>query len=194
MKQDVALTAELRSSSKVRVWRAATEIHNSGDQRLLPILLKQLRHGAKALQREAAAYALGGSGGYRAVAALERTVTNGREGPKVRGQAAEVLAYVFANRSIPILKRGLGDPSKDVRFWCAFSLGVAGTLDRKKAAAALPSLRKLASSDKRCVRGFWSVADEAKWAVLRLEGKEREATNLEEFLHQTSNRLSSPRT
>jgi HEAT repeat protein len=179
---EVDLNSELLSNSRLRVWEAAVLVNTSGDRRFLPTLLKQLTRGPRPFHRRAAAYALGGVRGKRAVLALERVLLNSKENPKVRAEAAEALAYLFGNRSIPTLRRCLADPSRDVRFWCAFTLGVAGTLDKRKAAAAIPALEKLAASDRRVVRGFWSVAGEARWAALRITGDEKEANKLERRL------------
>lgn len=190
---EVNLKAELLSNSRLRVWDAAVHVNNSGDKRLVPTLLKQLIHGLRPFHRRAAAYALGGVRGKRAVPALERVLLASKENPKVRAEAAEALSSLFANRSIPVLRRCLADTSRDVRFWCAFSLGVAGTLDRRKAAAAIPALERLAESDKRLVRGFWSVADEARWAILLIKGDQKEANKLERRLRldQAIRRASS---
>ena len=88
-------------------------------------------------------------------------------GPRVRGQAAESLESNHREGSHKILLQNLQDPSKEVRFWCAYSLGELGDPD------ALTALRKLAKLDHRVVRGWWSVNREANWAIRRISEKLR---------------------
>jgi HEAT repeat protein len=57
----------------------------------------------------------------------------------------------------------INDSSKDVRFWCAFSLG---EMAEKR---ALPSLKRLAATDRRMVKGFHSVAKEAADAIENIQ-------------------------
>jgi HEAT repeat protein len=101
------------------------------------------------------------------VAALEKTVQNRQEHPKVRGQAAESLATTHRASSHRVLLQNLQDPSKEVRFWCAFSLAEMGDAD------ALVGLRKLAKEDQRIVKGFWSVSREANWAIRKIREEVR---------------------
>jgi HEAT repeat protein len=178
---EVNLLQDLSSTFMVRSWDAATEIGRHGDRKLLVPLIRQLKNGTKPFHRAASAYALGCIGHKHkpSISALEHTLADKNANPNVRGQAAEALAYLFANRAIPILIKCLTDPSKVVRFWSAFALGVAGTLDRRKAIRSLPALRELAKTDRRVVRGFWAVADEAEWAIAKLEQRHRDVANIE---------------
>ena len=150
---------------------------------LVNALVKILKKGRRPLNRAAAAYAIGFLGNRRAIPALEKALANKAESRSVRSNAAEALAYLSSNGSIPLLTRQLGDPSKDVRFWCAFALGVAGTLDRRRAAVAVPSLRRLLR-DHRVVKGFWPVAREAEHAIARIEGRERDAEKIDAEIHR----------
>ena len=84
--------------------------------------------------------------GKAAFLALARSVGNKREHPKVRGRAAESLAY--NHRAKNILQANLNDPSKEVRFRCAYSPAQMAEED------ALVPLRKLAEKDHRTVKGF----------------------------------------
>jgi HEAT repeat protein len=115
------------------------------------------------MNRTAAAYALHLMHGKTAIPALEKAVGNKREHAKVRGQAAESLAHNHREKSHGVLLRNLKDPSKEVRFWCAYSLAQMGEGD------ALSRLRKLAANDHRIVKGFWSVSREAKWAIRTIQ-------------------------
>jgi HEAT repeat protein len=66
------------------------------------------------------------------------SVNNKQEHPRVRVHAAESLAHNHREKSHDVLLRNLIDPSKGVRFWCAFSLAEMSDGD------ALIQLRKLA--------------------------------------------------
>ena len=117
----------------------------------------------RVVNRTAAAYALYLMHGKSAIQALEKAVGDKREHPKVRGQAAESLAHNHREKSHGVLLRNLKDPSKEVRFWCAYSLAQMGDGD------ALIPLRTLAANDHRIVKGFWSVSREAKWALRTIQ-------------------------
>jgi HEAT repeats len=153
------LVERLNGRSSIDVYEAAKEIWERDDSHTLRSVIRTLRHGKRVLNRTAAAYALNLMHGRTAISALEKTVQNRQEHPRVRGQAAESLAHNHRDRSHRILLQNLHDPSKEVRFWCAFSLAEMGDPD------ALVGLRKLAKVDRRIVRGCWSVSREANWAI-----------------------------
>ena len=159
----------LKSRSSIEAYEGAKEILQQDDPAIEHRVIDVLLHGQRVLNRAAAAYALNLSHGKAAVLALEKSVRNKREHPKVRGQAAESLAHNHRAKSHHILRVNLNDPSKEVRFWCAFSLAQMADED------ALVPLKRLAEEDHRVVRGFWSVSKEAKWAIreIRKEMKER---------------------
>jgi HEAT repeat protein len=149
----------LNARSSADAYGGAKKIWEEDDRDAVPSVLKVLLHGQRALNRAAAAYALNLTHGKAAIPALERSLGNKREHPKVRAQAAESLAHNHRAKSHDILRTNLSDPSKDVRFWCAYSL--AQMADEE----ALVPLQELAESDHRVVKGFWSVSKEAKRAV-----------------------------
>ena len=172
---------QLRSRSKVKVWEAATAISRTGNKEQLVPLLRQLRHGIKPFHRAAAAYALRGVG-YEHTGVIDElihTLSDTDENPEVRGQAAETLADLSANAAIPALIKCLSDRSKSVCSWSAFALGVAGSLCRQSAKRSIPELRRLTETDHRVVRGFWTVAEEAEWAIARLEQREEDSARIE---------------
>jgi hypothetical protein len=59
----------------------------------------------------------------------------------------------------------LGDPGPEVRFWCAFA---AGALVLQESRLWLERLR----DDDAAVEGWWTVAQEAQWALRCLDGEE----------------------
>jgi hypothetical protein len=159
----------LNGRSSLEAYEGAKEIAEKDDPSIVPSIIKTLLHGRRVLNRAAAAYALNLTHGKPAIPALERTVANKREHPKVRGQAAESLAHNHRPESHRVLRENLDDASKDVRFWCAYSL--AQMADEE----ALIPLKRLAESDHRLVRGFWSVSREANASIrtIRKAMKER---------------------
>jgi hypothetical protein len=139
------------------------------DKQLDRPLIATLKRGRRAYNRAAAAFAMQMVSTPRTVRALESAVNNKSEHPRVRGEAAEALAHCHRTKSHDVLLAGLNDSSKDVRFWCAFSLG---QMAEKR---ALPSLKRLAATDRRMVKGFHSVAKEAP-TRLRTSKKATSAT------------------
>jgi HEAT repeats len=155
----------LNGRSRIEAYEGAKEIWQKDDPDIVRPVINILLHGRRVLNRAAAAYALNLTHGKAAIPALERSVGNKREHPKVRGQAAESLAHNHRAKSHHILRVNLNDPSKEVRFWCAYSLAQMADED------ALAPLKKLAEEDHRVVRGFWPVSKEAKWAVREIRKK-----------------------
>ena len=149
----------LNGRSRIEAYEGPKEILQKDDPNAVRPLIDTLLHGQRVLNRAAAAYALNLAHGKAAIPALEEAVGNKREHPSVRGQAAESLAHNHRAKSHEILRANLNDPSKEVRFWCAFSL--AQMADEE----ALVHLSKLAKEDHRVVKGFWSVSTEARWAI-----------------------------
>jgi hypothetical protein len=158
----------LDGKTTIDVYEAAKEIWQQDDASTIRSVINVLRHGERALNRAAAAYALNLTHGKAAIPALESAVRSKREHPKVRGQAAESLAHNHRAKSHDILRVNLNDPSKEVRFWCAFSLAQMADED------ALVPLKKLAEKDHRVVKGFWSVSKEANWAIREIRKEMRE--------------------
>jgi len=159
----------LSGRSSIEACEGAKEILQKGAPKIESSVVNVLLHGHGVLNRAAAAYALELSHSKAVILALEKAIANKREHPKVRGQAAESLAFNHRAKSHDILRANLHDPSKEVRFWCAYSLAEMADED------ALVPLKRLAEEDHRIVKGFWSVSKEAKWAirVIRKEMRER---------------------
>jgi len=158
----------LNGRSSIKAYEGAKEIWEKDDPSTLRSVINVLLHGRRVLNRTAAAYALNLMHGKSAIPTLETCVGNKREHPKVRGQAAESLAHNHRAKSHHILRVNLNDPSKEVRFWCAFSLAQMADED------ALVPLKKLAEKDHRVVKGFWSVSKEANWAMREIRKEVRE--------------------
>jgi HEAT repeat protein len=106
----------LNGRSSIDVYEAAKDIWEKDDPDTLRSVIRILRHGERVVNKTAAAYALNLMRGKSAIPALERSVDNKQEHPKVRGQAAESLAHNHREKSHSVLVRNLNDPSKEVRF------------------------------------------------------------------------------
>lgn len=132
-----------------------------GDGRTITRLIKVARTHPNRDDRYHAAYSLGLFDTVRATAALREVVRDRNEHGEVRGRAAEALVY--ERSAIPDLMAGLRDVAPEVRFWSAYALG-EGRVKR-----ALPALRRL-TKDRSRVRGWWSIAREARWAIATIEG------------------------
>jgi HEAT repeat protein len=145
----------LKGRSQTDAFEAAKAIWDDSDNRLERPLILVLMEGRRPFNRTAAAYAMQMLTTPRTIVALERVVKNKSEHPRVRGQAAESLAHYHREKSHDVLLRGLADPSKDVRFWCAYALG---EMAEKR---ALPALKLLVTKDTRVIKGFHSVGKEA---------------------------------
>jgi HEAT repeat protein len=148
------------------VWENAANAivaRQAANKKLERSLLQTLKCGRRPFNRAAAAYAMQLVSSPRAVRALETVVKNKSEHPRVRGEAAEALAHRHRRKSHDVLLTALGDPSKEVRFWCAFALG---EMVEKRAAAALEAL---VATDKRVVGGWHSVAKEAADALKNIK-------------------------
>ncbi len=146
----------LNGRSQVEAFEAAKIVWKDTDVRLERPLIRTLKKGLRPFNRSAAAHAMGAIlHRPRIIAALEQSVNNKSENPRVRGEAAEALHLNHRKRSHDLLLKNLTDPSKEVRFWCAYTLGQMA--ERR----AIPALEMLSASDNRIIRGFHSVAKEA---------------------------------
>ena len=92
------------------------------------------------------------------------------ECPSVRAHAAEALGHLLQfqpvlaeNRSAIVAS--LTDPEPEVRFWCAFA---AGALELQE---SRPRLERLLADDT-LLEGWWTVGQEAEWALRCLNGED----------------------
>lgn len=153
------ILSRLNGRNRVDAFEAAKAVWEDSDEHLERPLILTLKNGRRPFNRAAAAFAMQMVTTPRTIMALEGAVKNKSEHPRVRGEAAEALAHRHRRESHDVLLTGLGDSSKHVRFWCAFALG---EMAEKR---AIPSLKRLVASDRRIVKGFHSVAEEASDAI-----------------------------
>ena len=150
--------------AQVEAFEAAKVVWKDTDARLERLLIQTLTKGPRPFNRSAAAYAMGAMlHRPRVIAALEQAVDDKTENPRVRGEAAEALHLSHRKKSHDLLLKNLTDPSKGVRFWCAYTLG------QMSEHRAIPALEKLSASDHRLVKGFHSVAKEAADTIKQIK-------------------------
>ena len=163
LEQRRQIVSRLNGRTQFEAFEAAKSVWEDSDAGLERPLILMLKRGRKPFNRVAAAYAMQAlKKTPKLIRALERTVANKSEHPRVRGEAAEALAHGHRKESHGVLLRGLTDPSKDVRFWCAFALGEMAEQ------RAIAGLKHLVATDKRVVKGFHSVAKEAGDAIVNI--------------------------
>jgi HEAT repeat protein len=160
--QRKALLDTLNGGSLLKANAAARDIWKAGDPAYLLGILRVLRHGRRLHNRVEAAYALGAITGVKGTGTLEKVLSNRSENPRLRAFVAETLAHRHRPSSHNVLLRNVTDPSREVRFWCAFALG------QMRERKALPLLRVLAERDHRVVRGWWTVSKEAADAIANI--------------------------
>ena len=159
VEQRKSVIKQLNGRTQMLAFEAAKAVWNDPDVELERPLIDTLKNGKRVFNRTAAAFAMQMLLTIRTVSALERTLSNKSEHARVRAEAAESLAHNHGKRSHRILMENLDDSSKDVRFWCAFSLGQMG--ERR----AIAALRRIAATDQRRLKGFHSVAKEAENSI-----------------------------
>jgi HEAT repeat protein len=151
-------------------WAAATELSHVDDPRTLRQVERVLEGDGDEEGRAAAAYVLGFNGASDASDVLARRLADPDESAKVRAYAADGLGHLLQGRPVLAGARatvvsGLRDPEPEVRFWCAFA---AGALDLQESRPQLERLR----ADEAVIEGWWSVGEEAQWALRCLDGEE----------------------
>jgi HEAT repeat protein len=164
------LIRALSARDERRRWNAARELSQVDDAKTLRRLQRLLDGRGRPEGRAAAAYVLGFSGTNEVADVLARRLADREESVVVRAHAAEALGHllqfqpVLAEIRTPIVS-GLQDPEPEVRFWAAFA---AGVLDLQESRLRLERLRP----DPAVVEGWWTVGQEAEWALRCLDGEE----------------------
>lgn len=160
-----ALLDVLNSGSLHDANAAGRRISETCDPAFLPGILRALRQGRRLHNRIEAAYVIRTMNGAKGTTTLERILRDSSESPRLRAFVAETLAHRHRPFSHSVLLRTLSDPSREVRFWCAFALG------QMRERKALPLLKALADKDSRPVRGWWTVGKEAQDAIRNINRK-----------------------
>jgi HEAT repeat protein len=130
-----------------------------------------LQSNSKEEARVAAAYVLGFAGDPGVAPVLARILADREESIPVRAYVAEALGHLLQHEPVLAevrlaIRAGLSDPAAEIRFWSAFAAGVLELHETRG------MLERLGGSDQEEVEGWWSVAEEASWALRVLDGEE----------------------
>jgi HEAT repeat protein len=164
------LVRALKARDDVKRWNAATALSQVDDPRTLRRIERLLEGRGHEQGRAAAAYVLGFSGESDVSDALARRLADTDESAVVRAHAAEALGHLLQHQRVlaeirTAIVSCLRDPEPEVRFWCAFA---AGVLDLQE---SRPQLERM-KGDEAKIEGWWTVGQEAEWALRCLEGEE----------------------
>jgi HEAT repeat protein len=164
------LVRALSARDEAKRWEAATALSQVDDPRTLRRVERMLEGRGQDEGRAAAAYVLGFSGESDVSGVLAGRLADTDESPVVRAHAAEALGHLLQHQ--PVLAEirvtivaALRDPEPEVRFWSAFA---AGVLDLQE---SRPQLERL-QEDQASIEGWWTVGQEAEWALRCLDGEE----------------------
>jgi HEAT repeat protein len=165
------LVRDLVDGDEVTRWEAAKALSNASDARTVRTVERVLQSNGDEGPRAAAAYVLGFSGEPDAAHLLARTLADHEEAVLVRAYAAEALGHLLQHETVLVdvrtaIRAGLRDEAAEVRFWSAFAAGVLGLQESRT------YLERLAGTDHEEIDGWWSVAEEARWALRVLDGEE----------------------
>jgi HEAT repeat protein len=164
------LVRALSARDEAKRWEAATALSHVDDPRTLRRVERLLESRGEDEGRAAAAYVLGFSGASDVSGVLARRLADTDESPVVRAHAAEALGHLLQHQPVlaeirTAIVSCLGDPEPEVRFWSAFA---AGVLDLQE---SRPKLERL-KGDEASIEGWWTVAQEAEWALRCLDGED----------------------
>jgi HEAT repeat protein len=164
------LVRKLFSRDETKRNRAATALIGAEDPRTTRRLERLLEGRGSDDGRAAAAHVLGFGGEAGVAKALVGRLGDPEESVTVRAHAAEALGHLLQHDPVLAeIRTTIGacllDPEPEVRFWCAFA---AGALNLQELRARLERLRE----DGAVVEGWWTVGEEASWALRCLDGEE----------------------
>ena len=163
------LVRRLSARDDAKRWSAASELAHGSDERTLRRIERLLESKGPERGRAAAAYVLGFSGESEVAGVLAGRLSDRDECPPVRAHAAEALGHLLQFEPVLVEYRSaivasLTDPEPEVRFWCAFA---AGALELQE---SRPRLEWLLADDT-LLEGWWTVGQEAEWALRCLCGE-----------------------
>jgi len=164
------LVRALKARDEAKRWKAATALSQVDDPRTLRRVERLLESRGHDQGRAAAAYVLGFSGETDVSDVLARRLTDTDESAVVRAHAAEALGHLLQYQPVladirTAIASCLRDPEPEVRFWSVFAAGVLNLQESR------PQLERL-KGDEAIVEGWWTVGQEAEWALRCLDGEE----------------------
>jgi HEAT repeat protein len=164
------LVRALTDSDERKRWEAAKALSEVRDERTVRRVERVLESNADEEARAAAAYVLGFAGDSDVAPVLARILADREESVAVRAYVAEALGHLLQHEPVLAevrlaIRGGLSDPAAEVRFWSTFAAGVLELQETRGI------LERLADMDHENVEGWWSVAEEASWALRVLDGE-----------------------
>jgi HEAT repeat protein len=164
------LVRALADSDERKRWEAAKALSEVRDERTVRRVERVLESNADEEARAAAAYVLGFAGDSDVAPVLARILADRDESVAVRAYVAEALGHLLQHEPVLAevrlaIRGGLSDPAAEVRFWSTFAAGVLELQETRGI------LERLADMDHENVEGWWSVAEEASWALRVLDGE-----------------------
>ena len=152
-------------------WKAAKTLAEDRDKRTIRRVERLLQSEADEGARAAAAYVLGFSADTELAPSLALILADPEESVVVRAYAAEAVGHLLQHETVlaevrAAIRVGLRDPAAEVRFWSAFAAGVLELQETR------PYLEFLDRTDTEEIDGWWSVGEEADWALRVLDGEE----------------------
>jgi HEAT repeat protein len=165
------LVRALSNGDERERWEAATALAQTDDPKVVRPVERILRKAGDERPRAAAAYVLGFSGDAELAPMLAAVLADREESDVVRAYAAEALGHLLQHEPVlaevrTAIRVGLRDSAPGVRFWCVFA---AGVLELQELRAQIVHL---ADTDGTEIDGWWSVSEEAEWALRVLNGEE----------------------
>jgi HEAT repeat protein len=163
------LVRDLTGRDSTKRWAAAVELARTRDERTRRQVARVLEGAGNDDGRAAAAYVLGFSGDTAFAGVLARRLADRDECVLVRAHAAEALGHLLQHEPVladirTAIVAALTDEEPEVRFWATFA---AGALELQE---SRPRLERLLG-DEASVEGWWTVAQEAEWALRCLDGE-----------------------
>jgi HEAT repeat protein len=165
------LVRALADDDETKRWQAATALSELRDPRTVRGVERVLASNRDEDPRAAAAYVLGFIGEPDMAHLLARTLADREESVVVRAYAAEALGHLLQHETVladvrTAIRVALRDEAAEVRFWSVFAAGILGLQETRS------YLERLADTDQEEIDGWWSVAEEARWALRVLDGDE----------------------
>lgn len=165
------LVGALSKGDERERWQAATALAQENDPKAVHAVERILQRNGEDGSRAAAAYVLGFSGDVDMAPTLARALADSEESDVVRAYAAEALGHLLQHEPVlaevrTAIRVGLRDSAPEVRFWSVFAAGVLGLQETRA------HIVHLADTDGEEIEGWWSVSEEAEWALRVLNGEE----------------------
>lgn len=149
-----------RTSSRLVAWEAAKALTVLRPRGFYRVLCEAAAGDVGDCRRAAAIWALGISEPRtRGVMVLRGVVESRSAPPMIRAQACEALGLIGATETVPLLLACAMDKSAEVRASSAYALGAM------KVRSALPTLRRLAESDRTKTRSLGTVGEVSRGAI-----------------------------